>query len=312
MDTGLNKTGDLMTLNNNLYTLNEVLPKAELGGYAVGSFSPRYTAMIRPVLRAAQSSKSPIIVQISENEFGWYRLTPQEFADTFFAVLQEEAITVPVVLHLDHTRNHITIHKAIEAGFSSVMMDASSKPFAENVEYTKSVVEYAHPKFVSVEAELGRIGTADFIETDTDEELFTKPEEARRFVTETKVDALAVSVGTAHGVYTVRKPRIDLERLKQIRAKTPVHLVLHGGSGVPAAMIKEAIRLPGGGISKVNIATDLELAALKALGRDERLLNAEMNALSPQKIRAAQDAVFEVVIEKITNFVDSAGKAEIR
>jgi fructose-bisphosphate aldolase class II len=300
-----------MTRNKIQCTLNEVLPKAELGGYAVGSFSPRHTAMIRPVLRAAQVSKSPIIVQISENEFGWYRLTPQEFADTFFAVLQEEAITVPVVLHLDHTRHHITIHKAIEAVFSSVMMDASSKPFAENVEFTKTVVEYDHPKFVSVEAELGRIGTADFIETDTDEELFTKPEEARWFVTETKVDALAVSVGTAHGVYTVRKPRIDLERLKQIRAKTPVHLVLHGGSGVPAAMIKEAIRLPGGGISKVNIATDLELAALKVLGRSERLLNSEMNALSSQKIKAAQDAVFDVVIEKITNFVGSGGKAEI-
>jgi len=295
----------------NLCTLTDVLPKAELGGYAVGSFSPRYTAMIRPVLRAAQSLKSPIIVQISENEFGWYRLNPVEFADTFFAVLQEEEITIPVVLHLDHTRQHDTIHKSIAAGFSSVMMDASSKPFSENVEFTKAVVEYAHQRSVSVEAELGRIGTADFIETDTDEELFTNPEEARQFVTETNTDALAVSVGTAHGVYTVRKPRIDLERLQQIRAKTSVHLVLHGGSGVPAAMIKEAIQLPGGGISKVNIATDLELAALSVLGRSERLLNDEMNALSPQEIKAAQDAVFDVVIEKITNFVGSADKAEI-
>lgn len=295
----------------NLCTLTDVLPKAELGGYAVGSFSPRYTAMIRPVLRAAQSLKSPIIVQISENEFGWYRLNPVEFADTFFAVLQEEEITIPVVLHLDHTRQHDTIHKSIAAGFSSVMMDASSKPFSENVEFTRAVVEYAHQRSVSVEAELGRIGTADFIETDTDEELFTNPEEARQFVTETNTDALAVSVGTAHGVYTVRKPRIDLERLQQIRAKTSVHLVLHGGSGVPAAMIKEAIQLPGGGISKVNIATDLELAALSVLGRSERLLNDEMNALSPQEIKAAQDAVFDVVIEKITNFVGSADKAEI-
>jgi len=295
----------------NLCTLTDVLPKAELGGYAVGSFSPRYTAMIRPVLRAAQSLKSPIIVQISENEFGWYRLNPVEFADAFFAVLQEEEITIPVVLHLDHTRQHDTIHKSIAAGFSSVMMDASNKPFSENVEFTKAVVEYAHQRTVSVEAELGRIGTADFIETDSDEELFTNPEEARQFVTETNTDALAVSVGTAHGVYTVRKPRIDLERLQQIRAKTSVHLVLHGGSGVPAAMIKEAIQLPGGGISKVNIATDLELAALSVLGRSERLLNDEMNALSPQEIKAAQDAVFDVVIEKITNFVGSADKAEI-
>lgn len=264
-------------------TLKEVLPAAERGRYAVGSFSPRYTAMIRPVLKAAQAAASPLIVQISENEFGWYQVTPQEFARVFYAVMHEEKITVPVVLHLDHTRNLKTIYEAIEAGFCSVMMDASSKVLEENIQLTSQAVGYAHPRQVSVEGELGRIGTADFIETDTDEELFTHPLEAKRFVDETKVDALAVSVGTAHGVYSVRQPKIDLPRLRQIRALTPVHLVLHGGSGVPAEMVQAAIQLPEGGVSKVNIATDLELAALRALGIPERMLNVEMNALPAEK-----------------------------
>lgn len=298
-----------MNLNKSILTLKDILPAAELVGYAVGSFSPRYTAMIRPVVKAAQAARSPLIVQISENEFGWYQVTPEAFAQTFYTILDEEDITVPVVLHLDHTRNLETIYKAIEAGFSSVMMDASSKVLEENIRLTRQAVSYAHPRGVSVEGELGRIGTADFIETDTDEELYTNPIEAQRFVEETQTDALAVSVGTAHGVYTVRLPKIDLNRLSQIRTLTRVHLVLHGGSGVPADMVKAAIHLPGGGISKVNIATDLELAALKALGRSERMLNQEMNELPPEKIQSAQSAVMDVVLEKMENFLESCGKA---
>lgn len=297
-------------VEKNRLTLRDILPLAERGGYAVGSFSPRYTALIRPVLLAAQKAKSPIIVQISENEFGWYQVSAMDFAQVFYQVMQEEEITMPVVLHLDHTRNLSTIREAIDAGFTSVMMDASSKALEENINLTKQAVSIAHQRSVSVEGELGKIGTADFLETDTDEELFTNPIEARRFVIETSVDALAVSVGTAHGVYTVRKPRIDLQRIKQIRALTPVHLVLHGGSGVPAHMIKEAIHLPEGGISKVNIATDLEQAALGALGLTKRILNEEMNAFPSGKLKSAQQAVMDVVLEKMESFLDSAGKGK--
>ncbi|MBN2046997.1 MAG: class II fructose-bisphosphate aldolase [Anaerolineaceae bacterium] len=297
------------SLRAKLCNLTHVLPAAEKGNYAVGSFSPRYAAMIRPVLRAAQTMRSPVIAQISENEFNWYQESPFEFAEEFFRCYADEQISVPVVLHLDHTRVFSVIKDAIDAGFTSVMIDASAKELDENIALSKEIVEYAHARGVSVEAELGRIGTADFIETDKDEELFTVPEEALRFVNETGVDALAVSVGTAHGVYKVRQPRIDFERLRRIRALTPVHLVLHGGSGVPASMIHEAIRLPGGGISKVNIATDLELAALGALGREQRLLNAEMSALPTQQLEAARGAVERTVINKIKHYVGSDGKA---
>jgi len=290
----------------NLLMLNRPLEEAAHAGYALGSFSPRYTRMIAPVLRAAENLSSPIIVQISSNELRRYTITAEEFARIFFHHLSDQEVSVPVVLHLDHTKDPGIIASAISAGFTSVMIDASDKPLAENIAATVSVVEYAHARGVSVEAELGRIGTTDFIETDDDKEAYTDPDEAAYFAEKTGVDALAVSVGTAHGVYNVRKPKIDFERLNAIRKRTPVHLVLHGGSGVPPEMVKEAIRL---GISKVNIATYLEHAALSVLGLSERLSNAEMNSLPEDRIAAAQEAVAKVVGEKIRDYVGSAGRA---
>lgn len=295
---------------HNLMTLREILPVAEQGGYALGSFSPRYISMIRPTLRAAERARSPLIVQISSNEFRRYGVTPEAFAAEFSTALSEERISVPVVLHLDHTRDLATIQAAIAAGFTSVMIDASELPFEQNVAQSREAAAYAHAHEVSVEGELGRIGTTDRVETDDDTELYTDPAEAAEFVARTGVDALAVSVGTAHGVYSVRQPRIDFARLQAIRARTTAHLVLHGGSGVPAEMVAAAIRLPGGGVSKVNIATDLELAALAALGRPERMSDAEMSALPAGERALAQAAVQAIVEEKIRHFLGSAGQAD--
>jgi ketose-bisphosphate aldolase len=297
------------TKPKNVFTLKQMLEKAEKGGYAVGSFAPRYTDMIRSILRAGEKTKSPLIVQISQKELVRYGVTPAEFGQEFYTAIQEENITVPVVLHLDHTKELSVIKEAIEAGFTSVMIDASEHPLEENIAISREAAEYAHSKGVSVEAELGKIGTTDFVETDTDEELYTDPNEAQRFVAETKADALAVSVGTAHGVYVVREPKVDFDRLKAIRSLTPVHLVLHGGSGVPSEMIKEATKLPNGGISKVNIATDLEVSLLEALGKEDRMTNAECKALSKDDSNKAQSAVEQTVVDKITNFLGSENKA---
>ncbi len=294
----------------NLITLKQIMAVAEKNGYAVGSYSPRYTPMIRPILQAAQQAHSPLIVQISQNELNWYELDTDEFATEFHEQMRDLAISVPVALHLDHTRDFEVIERAISAGFTSVMIDMSAKPLAENIAITREVVEYAHAKGVSVEAELGRIGTTDFVETDEDVELYTDPDEAKLFVQQTGIDALAVSVGTAHGVYKVRQPKVDLQRLRAIRANTDVHLVLHGGSGVPPHMIQDAIRLHGGGISKVNIATDLEQALLATLGREERMTNAECKALSADEIDKARDAVRVTVIEKMEKFVLSVNHAD--
>ncbi len=295
--------------DHSIYSLSTLLTAAERGGYAVGAFSPRYTAMIRPVLQAGQALASPLIVQISQRELARSQISPAGFAREFFAQVAQQQIAVPVALHLDHTRDFPVIEEAIAAGFTSVMIDASDRPLEENIAITRQVVAYAHRRGAAVEAELGRITTTDHMETDDDTELFTDPEEAGVFVAETGVDALAVSVGTAHGVYVVRQPRIDYERLRAIRARTAVHLVLHGGSGVPAAMIERAVSLPGGGVSKVNIATELELAALAALGRDRYLLDAEMSALPPEALLAARQAVGGVVRDKIQNFLHSDGRA---
>lgn len=293
----------------NVWTLKRALAAAEKAGCALGSFSPRSTPMVAPILSAGQKTGSPLIVQMSSRELNLYQVTPQELAAEFYAQVRAQGITVPVVLHLDHTKDFERIKAAVEAGFTSVMIDASEYPLEENIRLSREVVEYAHARGVSVEAELGRIGTTDFVETEKDEELYTVPEEALRFVNETNVDALAVSVGTAHGVYVVRQPKIDYQRLIAIRKLTPVHLVLHGGSGVPAEMVANAIHIPGGGVSKVNIATDLEVAMLEALGRTERLTNAEVKALPLDQLAIASAAVEAAVIDKIENFVGSAGKA---
>ncbi len=297
------------TRPHHVITLKQALEKAEKGGYALGSFSPRYTPMIRAVLRAGEKARSPLIVQISQREMQRYGITPREFADEFYAAVSSESISVPVVLHLDHTKQLSVIKEAIDAGFTSVMIDASDKCLDENIAITKEAADYAHSKGVSVEAELGMIGTTDFVETDKDEELYTDPVEAERFVRETGVDALAVSCGTAHGVYMVKQPTIDYDRLSAIRALTPVHLVLHGGSGVPADMMLRAIRLPGGGISKVNIATDLELALLSALGREERMTDEECRSLPPELLERGRKAVENTVADKIAHFLGSGGKA---
>jgi fructose-bisphosphate aldolase class II len=292
-----------------LFTLKSLLQVAQRNGFAVGAFSPRYTPMIRPILLAGESTRSPLIVQVAQVEFQWYQVSIEEFASQFW--LQFEAVhpAVPVGLHLDHSSDFNLIEAAINQGFTSVMIDASALPLEQNIAITREVVAFAHSRQVSVEAELGRIGTTDFIETDTDEELYTDPQEAAYFVQQTGIDALAVSVGTAHGVYKVRQPKIDLERLKAIRLLTPVLLVLHGGSGTPIDMIQNAIRLEGGGVSKVNIATDLELALLGSLGLKERATDAALRTIPPEALDLGSQAVQQVVEEKIVHFLTSNNHA---
>ena len=292
-----------------LSSLKDLLQKAERSGYAVGAFSPRYLPVIGAIFRAGQRLQSPLIVQVAEIELTLYGMTLSEFVQAFWEHFKAERLTVPVGLHLDHTQDFAVIQEAIAQGFSSVMIDASARPLAENIAISRKVVEYAHARGVEVEAELGRIGSADSVETQTDDELFTDPAEAGQFVRETQVDALAVSVGTAHGVYTVHRPRIDAERLKAIRACTPVPLVLHGGSDTPSHLITKAIRIHGGGVSKINIATDLERGLLEALHRKGRLTNAELRTLPRADVERGLAAVQAVVEDKIVNFLGSQNQA---
>ena len=293
-----------------IQTLNNVLPSAQQEGYAVGAFSPRYERVILPILRTADRLRSPVIVQVAQVELGWYEITVEDFAAAFAGAMEVVRPTVPVVLHLDHTQDPELIRRAIDAGFSSVMIDASMHPLEENIAITREVVGYAHERGVSVEAELGRLAGADSLESGQDEALYTDPDEAARFVEETGVDALAVSVGTIHGVYQARRPTIDLERLGAIRSRTAIPLVLHGGSGVPAGLLRAAILLPGGGISKVNIATELELALLETLHWQQRTTNAQFEAFSEEAKDRALDAVAKVVATKIELFLMSEQRVD--
>jgi ketose-bisphosphate aldolase len=289
-----------------LMGLNKMLPIAQEKGYGVGSFSPRNTFLIKYVLMAAEEMNSPVIVQMSANEFKWFEVTAAEFAEAFYKVKNDFNVTAG--LHLDHTKDISVIKEAIAAGFTSVMIDASDKELEQNIAITKEVVEYAHAKGTAVEAELGRIGATDKLETESDEEFYTVPEDAKRFIEETGVDALAVSIGTAHGVYNVKDPKIDYDRLMQIRSLINTPLVLHGGSGLPEATIKKAMNIPEGGVSKINIATDLELVFLKALGKEKRMLNKEILALEPELLEKAGMAVKEEVKKKIKEYLGSENK----
>lgn len=289
--------------------LTKILKDATEGRYAVGSFSARYTKLIKPIIQAAVNTCSPVIVQLSEKEILRHKVGAKEFAEEFYRVVEQLKPEAPVALHLDHTKTLEVIREAMDAGFTSVMIDASELEYEENIAITQKVVAMAHPRGVTVEAELGKIGTTDFVETDRDEELYTVPEEAAQFCGRTGVDCLAVSVGTAHGVYTVRQPKVDFDRLEAINRLTDTPLVLHGGSGVPSGMVARAAQMPAGGVSKVNIATDLELEMLKVVGREGHLTEAELNAYPEETIEKSREAVRILVEDKITNYLLSKDRA---
>lgn len=294
---------------SNVQNLTKLLADATEKKYAVGSFSARYTKLIRPIIEAAVNTNSPAIVQLSEKEILRHKVGVKEFADEFYRVVEELDPQVPLALHLDHTKTMDVIKEAMDAGFTSVMIDASELDFEENAAITKEVVSLAHLRNITVEAELGKIGTTDFAETDKDEEMYTDPEEAAEFCRQTGADCLAVSVGTAHGVYTVRQPRVDFARLEAINRLTDTPLVLHGGSGVPSEMVVGAAQMPTGGVSKVNIATDLELAMLAVVGREGHMTEEELNACAPEVIEKSREAVRLLVEDKITNYLCSRGRA---
>lgn len=298
-------------MTKKIFTLKDLLPVAQKNHFAIGAFSARFTGMIEPILRAACEQQSPVIVQISQVEFSWYQISIPYYVRKFHEIYSKVSPNVPVCLHLDHTNTLEFIQEAVSGGFSSVMIDASSRPLEENIAYTRQVVELARKRGVSVEAELGRILSSDKFETTSEEEIFTDPLEAERFVRETGVDALAISIGTVHGVYFTKQPKIDFDRIEAIRKQVQIPLVLHGGSGIPVDQIKRAIQTESGGVSKINIATELEMALYESLGISERLSDTEFWKLPPQQIARAQDAVRELTKKKIKDYLLSDQKASL-
>ena len=233
-----------------LVNLNEVLGYTKVKKFGVGMFNGLSADFYQGLIDAAEELKTPIIIGIADRFID--RLDFEMLAEVM--IFLAKRASVPVCVHLDHAKSLKNIIRAIKAGFTSVMFDGSSLPFEENIKKTKEVVEIAHSVGVSVEGELGVVGRGEW--DFKNPEFYTKPEEAEIFAKQTGVDALAVSIGTVHGVYK-GEPKLDFERLAEIRKRVDCYLVLHGGSGLSDDDFKKCIEY---GINKVNIFTDLTLA----------------------------------------------------
>lgn len=282
-----------------LVTGKELLEHADKNGYAVGAFNVNNMEIVQAIIEAAEETQSPVILQASQ---GGLKYAGVEYIAELGKIAARNA-SVPVAIHLDHGTDFTQIMQCIRHGFTSVMIDGSKYDLEGNIAITKKVVEVAKAVGVSVEAELGKIGgTEDDIVVDHKDALHTDPEEAVRFVNETGVDFLAVAIGTAHGKYK-GEPKLDFERLKEIRSKVDVPLVLHGSSGVAYADLKKAIEI---GVSKINIDTDVRVAFTKGVSD---AINSNPEEFDPRKIIGpAKVEMKKAIIEKMEVF-GSVGKA---
>ncbi|MDI9485112.1 MAG: class II fructose-1,6-bisphosphate aldolase [Bacillota bacterium] len=277
----------------------ELFQAAKKGGYAVGAFNLNNMEIMQAIIEAAEEEKSPVFLQASQGGI--------KYAGIEYIVAMAEAaarkVSVPVALNLDHGTSFNQVVQCVRHGFSAVMIDGSQLPFEENIAITQKVVEIAHPSGVSVEAELGKIGgVEDDIKVDAADATFTDPKEAAEFAERTNVDALAIAIGTAHGVYK-GEPKLDFARLEEIAAATDVPLVLHGASGISDEQIRRAIPH---GITKINIDTDLRVAFSQAI---KDFLAEKPNEIDPRKILGpAREAMKEVARAKMRLF-GSAGRA---
>ncbi len=244
-----------------LVNSKQLFRTAQAEHFAVPGANFLDTEGIKSHIAVAEELQLPLIVEVAEAHLG-ANLCLEDAA--LIGRRDAEQASVPIVLHLDHGERVETCKKAIDLGFTSVMIDASQKNFEENVEITRKVVEYAHTHGVTVEAEIGHVAS-NFDQNDTNA-LYTTAEEAKAFTEASGCDSLAISIGTAHGVYKAKAiPEISFEALASIRAATDIPLVLHGGSGSGDENLR---RCAQGGICKVNVYTDLYLAAMKAVRKN--------------------------------------------
>jgi len=278
-----------------LVTLNEVLKKAQQGKYAVGLFNTINAEMLDAAIEAAEEQKSPIIIGTAEVLLSYGEL--ELIAPS--VISKAKKASVPVVVHFDHGLSYDRALQAIKLGFSSIMYDCSAKKDSDNILSTYEMSKIAHSFGISIEAEIGHIGGSEGAATAEADTQYTSVEEAVRFAKLTKVDALAVAVGTAHGVYKV-KPKLNFERIAEIRSVLDTPLVLHGGSGLSDDDFRKTIE---NGIAKVNIFTDLTLAGVRAmkdgLAKDKGYL----------EIRNMQKEYIKAEIIKKMNLFGSIGKA---
>jgi fructose-bisphosphate aldolase class II len=278
-----------------LVNLQYVLKKAESGHYAVGSFDVFNIDMLKGVIGAAEETRSPVILAYIQGFEDVIEI--ESFAPVMVRMAQKAS--VPVVVHLDHASSIDYITRAVNCGFTSVMIDASIMPYEDNVAITKRVIQLCSRFNASVEAELGHVNGGELVDKE-DEYIYTDVNEAECFVKDTGVDALAVAIGTIHGVYR-SKPVLSLQRLKEIKECTRIPIVLHGGSGLSDDDFRNTIM---NGVSKINIFTDLAMAAMDCVRQNKNVDLSYINHCA--KI---VEAVKDETIKKILLF-GSDGKAE--
>lgn len=276
-----------------LVSMTDLLAAAKSGKYAVGQFNINNLEFTQAIMEAAVEERSPVILGVSE---GALRYMGLEFT-VAIAQAAADRYDIPVVLHLDHGSSFTTAVQCIRAGFSSVMFDGSHHPLAENIALTQKVVEIAHAVGVSVEGELGTIGgVEDDLAVADEAASYANPAEAIHFWEQTRVDALALAVGTAHGLYK-GEPRIRYDIIDAVAGKIEAPVVLHGGSGVPAEAIRRSI---SHGVGKVNVNTENQVACTATL---RSILLARPEVIDPRKYMGpAREAMKEVVRGKIRLF----------
>jgi tagatose 1,6-diphosphate aldolase GatY/KbaY len=282
----------------NFVPMHHLLLPAYEGRYAVPSFCAWNAEVAETILQVASDMKAPVILMSGPGEF------PLNPPDTLALVCRAVAskYSVPAALHLDHGDSPATVELCLKAGYTSVMLDYSTRPFDENIKGMRQVVAMAHPHGVTVEGEIGSVGKVDDATVEgADRSTLTDPAEAARFVEMTGVDALAVSIGNAHGIYT-KLPVFDFDRLQRIRQAVGVPLVLHGGSGTQPEYIRKAVAL---GMAKINIASELCKAFRDTYAEQH---SGGKTGWLPTVLGAAKPAMAKVV-ERWINVSGAAGKA---
>jgi len=283
-----------------LVSMKEMLIKAKAEGYAVGQFNLNNLEFTQAILQAAQAENSPVILGVSEGA-ARYMSGFKTVVKMVEGLMEDLKVTVPVAIHLDHGSSFDKCKEAIDAGFTSVMIDASHHSFEENIEITSKVVDYAHSKGVSVEAELGTVGGQ---EDDVVAEgvIYADPKECEELVKRTGIDCLAPALGSVHGPYK-GEPNLGFAEMEEIGKITGLPLVLHGGTGIPTKDIQKSVSL---GTAKINVNTENQIESAKAV-RESLAANPE--EYDPRKyLGPAREAIKATVIGKIREF-GSSGKA---
>ncbi|ENH95902.1 fructose-bisphosphate aldolase [Gracilibacillus halophilus YIM-C55.5] len=283
-----------------LVSMKEMLEDANKNRYGVGQFNLNNLEYAQAILQAAEEEQSPVILGVSEGA-GKYMGGFKVVVSMVKALMEEYGTTVPVAIHLDHGSSFEACAKAIHAGFTSVMIDASHDPFEENVALTSKVVELAHFHGVSVEAELGTVGgTEDGV---TGGIIYADANECKELVERTGVDCLAPALGSVHGPYQ-GEPNLGFKEMEEINTVAGVPLVLHGGTGIPSEDIKKALSF---GTSKINVNTENQMAQTEAV---RKVLKEKPELYDPRKyLGPGRDAIKEIVIGKMREF-SSSNKAQ--